>query len=139
MAVTLDNMNVKISELIENYTQEVKEEALNELDKTADEILDYVKNNAPRGKSNTHLADSFIKTEVGSGVNKVIYISSKTKSRLVHLIELGFKHRSGKHVAAQPFLRPAYDKFTPEMLEEIKRIISGGKWNGTRRNLSNFK
>ena len=126
MAVTLDNMSVKISELIENYTQEVKEEALNELDKTADEILDYVKNNAPRGKSNTHLADSFVKTEIGSGVNKVIYISSKTKSRLVHLIELGFKHRSGRHVAAKPFLRPAYDKFTPEMLEEIKKIISGG-------------
>ena len=56
----------------------------------------------------------------------MIYISSKTKSRLVHLIELGFKHRSGRHVAAKPFLRPAYDKFTPEMLEEIKKIISGG-------------
>ena len=125
MAVTLDNMSVKISELIENYTQEVKEEAIDELDKTADEILDYIKTNAPRGQSNIHLADSFIKTEIGSGVNKVIYISSKTKSRLVHLIELGFKHRSGRHVAAKPFLRPAYDKFTPEMLEEIKKIISG--------------
>lgn len=126
MAETLDNMSVKISELIEKYTQDVKQEALNELDKTADEILDYVKANAPRGRSTSHLADSFVKTEIGSGVNKVIYISSKTKSRLVHLIELGFKHRSGKHVAAQPFLRPAYDKFTPEMLEEIRKIISGG-------------
>ena len=120
-------MTVKISELIQKYTDEVKKEAIDELDKTADEILDYIKTNAPRGQSNTHLADSFVKTEIGSGVNKVIYISSKTKSRLVHLIELGFKHRSGRHVAAQPFLRPAYDKFTPEMLEEIKRIISGGK------------
>ena len=125
MAISLDNMTIKISELIQKYTDEVKE-AIDELDKTADEILDYIKTNAPRGKSNTHLADSFVKTEIGSGVNKVIYISSKTKSRLVHLIELGFKHRSGRHVAAKPFLRPAYDKFTPEMLEEIKKIISGG-------------
>ena len=126
MAISLDNMTVKISELIQKYTDEVKKEAIDELDKTADEILDYIKTNAPRGKSNTHLADSFVKTEIGSGVNKVMYISSKTKSRLVHLIELGFKHRSGRHVAAKPFLRPAYDKFTPEMLEEIKKIISGG-------------
>ena len=69
---------------------------------------------------------SFIKTEVGSGLKKTIYISSKTKGRLVHLIELGFKHRSGKHVSAQPFMRPAYDTFTPEMLEDIKKIIERG-------------
>jgi hypothetical protein len=24
-------------------------------------------------------------------------------------------------------MRPAYDKFTPQMLEDIKRIINGGK------------
>ena len=83
MATSLDNMTVKISELIQKYTDEVKKEAIDELDKTADEILDYIKTNAPRGKSNTHLADSFVKTEIGSGVNKVIYISSKTKSFLI--------------------------------------------------------
>lgn len=72
------------------------------------------------------MADSFVKTPLGDGVQKVIYISSKSKGRLVHLIELGFKHKSGRHVAARPFLRPAYESFTPEMLEEIKNIIHGG-------------
>ena len=97
------------------------------LDETADKILNYIFSNCPRsGLGSNHLADSFIKTEVGSGLKKTIYISSKTKGRLVHLIELGFKHRSGKHVSAQPFMRPAYDTFTPEMLEEIKKIIEGG-------------
>lgn len=127
MLVSVDKGIIKISDLISKYASEVQEEAMERLNHTADEILDYIKKNAPKGKSHEHLADSFIKTEVGSGLNKVIYISSKTKSRLVHLIELGFKHRSGKHVAAQPFLRPAYNEFTPEMLEEIKKIISGGK------------
>ena len=36
MAISLDNMTVKISELIQKYTDEVKNEAIEELDKTAD-------------------------------------------------------------------------------------------------------
>lgn len=127
MSATLDNLGVKITELINEYANGVKDEALNKLDETADKILNYIFSNCPRsGLGSNHLADSFIKTEVGSGLKKTIYISSKTKGRLVHLIELGFKHRSGKHVSAQPFMRPAYDTFTPEMLEEIKKIIEGG-------------
>ena len=127
MSATLDNLGVKITELINEYANGVKDEALIKLDETADNILNYIFSNCPRsGLGSNHLADSFIKTEVGSGLKKTIYISSKTKGRLVHLIELGFKHRSGKHVSAQPFMRPAYDTFTPEMLEEIKKIIEGG-------------
>lgn len=127
MSTSLDNLGVKITEIINQYANGVKEEALIKLDETADKILNYIFSNCPRsGLGSNHLADSFIKTEVGSGLKKTIYISSKTKGRLVHLIELGFKHRSGKHVSAQPFMRPAYDTFTPEMLEEIKKIIEGG-------------
>lgn len=127
MSATLDNLGVKITELINEYANGVRDEALIKLDETADKILNYIFSNCPRsGLGSNHLADSFIKTEVGSGLKKTIYISSKTKGRLVHLIELGFKHRSGKHVSAQPFMRPAYDTFTPEMLEEIKKIIEGG-------------
>ncbi len=128
MSVSLDNLGVKLTDLISEYASEVQEDILKRFDETANEILDYIFNNCPRGDGGSnHLADSFVKTEVGSGLNKIIYISSKTKGRLVHLIELGFKHRNGKHVPARPFMRPAYDTFTPEMLEDIKSIIKGGK------------
>lgn len=126
MSLSIDKGVIMISEMVADYAEEVQEEIVERLNRTADEILDYIRTNAPRGNSKSHLADSFVKTAVGTGVNQVIYISSKTKSRLVHLIELGFKHRSGKHVAAQPFMRPAYSEFTPEMLEDIKKIINGG-------------
>lgn len=132
MSKSIDNLSHKLSSIINTYCDEVKKEAEILLDKTADEIVDYIKQNCPKSAGGfNHLADSFVKTEVGSGVNKTIYISSKTKGPLVHLIELGFKHRSGKHVAARPFLRPAYDTFTPGMLDEIKKIINGGgiSWN----------
>ncbi|MCK9308654.1 MAG: HK97 gp10 family phage protein [Candidatus Cloacimonetes bacterium] len=126
MDVELDKLPDKLSEIIEGYSDDVQEEAMAKLEKAADDVLAYVSEHCPRsGYGTNHLADSFVKTEVGSGLEKTIYISSKTKGRLVHLIELGFRHRSGKHVAAQPFMRPAYDAFAPEMIEDIKRIIRG--------------
>ena len=124
---SLDELGVRISDLIKDYSDDVKEGLEDRLDETAKQILDYIKSNCPRSDSGTnHLADSFILTTVGSGVNKTIYISSGTKGRLVHLVELGFKHISGKHVEARPFMRPAYETFTPEMLEDIKKIIERG-------------
>ena len=127
MMPSVDELGVRISDLIKDYTDDVKEGLEDRLDETAKQILDYIKSNCPRSDSGTnHLADSFILTTVGSGVNKTIYISSGTKGRLVHLVELGFKHISGKHVEARPFMRPAYETFTPEMLEDIKKIIERG-------------
>ncbi len=126
MSESIDNLGTKLSEIISAYTEDVQKKAESKLDETADKILAYIKSNCPRGDSAEHLADSFIKTEVGEGATKTIYISSKTKGRLVHLVELGFKHTSGKHVAARPFLRPAMEEFTPEMIEEIRRIIKEG-------------
>ena len=127
MKETLDNIATRISSLVSEYTDDVIKQVEHELDKTSNEILDYIQKNCPRGNGKLHLADTFVKTEVGSGMKKVVYISSNKKGRLVHLIELGFKHRSGKHVEARPFMRPAYNEFTPKMLEDIKAIIRGGK------------
>jgi hypothetical protein len=124
----LDELGIRLSDLIKGYSDDVKEGLEGRLDETANEILEYIKSNCPKGGSNQHLADSFVITEVGSGANKTIFISSGTKGRLVHLVELGFKHRSGRFVEARPFMRPAYETFTPKMLEDIETIIrNGGK------------
>lgn len=128
MGVSIDQIGSKLTDIISDYSVQVQDEILKRFELTADEILNYVKTNCPKSNSGSnHLADTFVKTEVGSGLTKIIYISSQKKGRLVHLIELGFKHRGGKHVPARPFMRPAYDTFTPEMLEDIKSIIKGGK------------
>lgn len=125
--INLTELAGKISELVNDYSIETKETILERVNQCADQILSYIKENAPRSNQmGKHLADSFIKTEVGQGTNKIIYISSKTKYQLVHLVELGFRHTSGKHIPGRPFLRPSYDYFTPKMLEEIKRIIING-------------
>lgn len=127
MTINLTELGTKLSELVSAYSQETKHAVNARIESCADEILEYVKANAPRSKEfSNHLADSFVKTVVGEGENKIIYISSKSKYRLVHLVELGFRHSSGKHISGRPFLRPSYDKFTPQMMEDIKRIITHG-------------
>lgn len=122
---TLDNLAELIMDEVNSYTDEVIKELETKLDETADKILEYIKSNAPRSGQKDGLADDFVKADVGSGVNKTIVIYGKEKGMLVHLIEFGFMHRSGKYVNPRPFLRPAYDTFTPKMLEDIKVIIRG--------------
>lgn len=119
---SLDDFTLKISELIErslDFDNELDEI----LDKTASDIINDIKETAPIGNSNEHLKDSFIALKEGTKVNKSVTIYSKSKGRLVHLIEFGFVHRNGRFVSARPFLRPSYEKEAPKMEEKIKEAI----------------
>lgn len=125
--IEIEALTPEIEKAVKSYTKDVELAIVVRLEKTADQILEYIKQNAPRSNaSHEHLGETFIKESHGEGVNKTIVIYSKAKGSIVHLIELGFKHRSGKFVPARPFLRPAYDELTPKMLEDIKKIIEGG-------------
>lgn len=119
---SLDDFTLKISELIEK-SLDFDDELDEILDKTASDIISDIKETAPTGKSNEHLKDSFIALKEGTKVNKSVIIYSKSKGRLVHLIEFGFVHRSGRFVSARPFLRPSYEKEAPKMEEKIKEAI----------------
>lgn len=126
-SITIDALSSEITKAVNSYSNDVIKVIVEKLNQTADQILDYIKEKAPRSPySKEHLGDSFIKESYGEGMNTTIVIYSKTKGSIVHLVELGFKHRSGKLVSARPFLRPAYEEFTPKMLEDMKRIINGG-------------
>ena len=122
-----ERLPVEIEKAVRDYTRDVELAIVSRLDATADQILDYIKENAPRSNhSGEHLADAFIKESFGEGANRTIVIYSKAKGSIVHLVELGFKHRNGKLVSARPFMRPAYEQLTPKMLEDIKKIIERG-------------
>lgn len=126
-SITIDALSSEITKAVNSYSNDVINAIVEKLNQTADQILDYIKEKAPRSPySKEHLGDSFIKESYGEGMNTTLVIYSKTKGSIVHLVELGFKHRSGKLVSARPFLRPAYEEFTPKMLEDMKRIINGG-------------
>ncbi|MCI1244378.1 MAG: hypothetical protein LKG11_00235 [Bacilli bacterium] len=125
--VQLDEVGEEIGSIVGEYTLKVNLGIDALLDETADKIIDYIKTHAPRSGGKDPLADSFVKEIYGEGTNRIVIIYSRSKGTLIHLLEFGFRHRSGKQVAAKPFMRPAYDTFTPEMLEDMNEIIKGGK------------
>ena len=45
---TLDNLTEKIMDEVNNYSDELKKELEQKLDETADKIIEYIKDNAPR-------------------------------------------------------------------------------------------
>jgi hypothetical protein len=124
--VTLDDLGAAISSMVDDYAQEMIMKLEKRLDETAQEIVNYIKTQAPRSGGSKPFADSFIAESQGSGIHKTIFIFSNKKGKLTHLLEFGFTHRGGKYVGPRPFLRPAYDLLTPKMLEDIKRIIEKG-------------
>jgi hypothetical protein len=124
--VTLDDLAKTIEEKINQYTDEVKLQLEKKLDETAEKIVQYIKNNAPRSGQAEAFADSFIVVPNGEGVQKTLIIFSKVRGRITHLLEFGYTHRSGLFVSARPFMRPAFDTFSEQMLNEMKRIIEGG-------------
>lgn len=124
--ITLDELGVAISNMVNDYAKDIIIKLEERLDETAQEIVKYIRSNAPRSGGSKPFADSFIAEPQGSGINKSIVIFSNEKGKLTHLLEFGFTHRSGKYVGPRPFMRPAYDLLTPKMLEDIKRIIEKG-------------
>ena len=124
--ITLDELGIAISEMVEEYAEEIIGELERRLDETALEIVKYISTHAPRSGGSKALADSFVAEPQGSGINKTIVIFSNEKGKLTHLLEFGFTHRSGKYVGPRPFMRPAFDLLTPKMLEDIKSIIEKG-------------
>jgi len=124
--VSLDELGVAISNMLEEYAQDIMAKLEKRLDETAQEIVKYITTHAPRSGGSKPFADSFVAEAQGSGINKSIVIFSSEKGKLTHLLEFGFTHRSGKYVGPRPFMRPAYDLLTPKMLEDIKSIIEKG-------------
>ena len=124
--VSLDELGFKIGELVSEYTDDIKASMEEVLDQTADKVLQYIQNKAPRSGQTDGIADSFVAVPIGSGITKTIAIYSEKKGRLTHLLEFGFTHRGGKFVGPRPFMRPAFDAFAPDMLEQIKSIIERG-------------
>ncbi len=124
--ITLDELGTAISEMVDEYAEEIIVKLEKRLDETANEIVNYIRTHAPRSGRSKPFADSFVAEAQGSGINKTIVIFSSEKGKLTHLLEFGFTHRSGKYVGPRPFMRPAYDLLTPKMLEDIKSIIEKG-------------
>ena len=51
-----------------------------------------------------------------------------------HLVEFGFRHKSGKQVPARPWLRPAFDTYSSDFLRGFKYILKDKVRRAARKN-----
>lgn len=119
-----EEMGVEISNLISDYTKEVGEAIEKEVDSTAKEILKEIKATAPKKTGKYSKGFKIKKENISGSATRIIH--NKDKPGLVHLLELGHSKRGGGRVSARPHLRPAYDKYVPQMERKIERIIKNG-------------
>lgn len=123
-SISPDNLTVELSRLLEEYTEEVTIAIEEEIDKTAKLVLDEIKRTSPV-KTGKYKKGWKIKKEDRKGeVVRIIY--NKDKGSIVHLLELGHAKRGGGRVSAKSHMRPAYDKYVPQMEKSIEEIIKNG-------------
>lgn len=126
--VDAGNFGIELAKVISEYTEEVEAAIEEEIDDTADKVLKEVKTSAAwKDRSGDYRKGFKIKKEKKKGeVKNTIY--NKNKPQIVHLLEFGHLLRNGKRSEARPHMRPAYEKYVPEMEKRIEEIIKkGGK------------
>lgn len=122
--VDVDGLELEIVQAIADYTADVSAAIEKEVDRTSKAVLADTKANSPV-RTGEYKKGWKRKKSTGHGVVRYTIYNAKRGS-LVHLLEYGFTHTSGKRVEGRPHLRPAYDKHVPEMERNIKEIIKRG-------------
>jgi len=125
-------MSIEISDMVRQYTENVSTDVTKEIDDTANKMLDEIKSTAPYDpKGNGEYRKGFkIKKSSKSGrTTRIIY--NKNCPGLVHLLEFGHVIRNGTgryfgETDPRPHMRPAYDKYVPQMEKNIDDIIKNG-------------
>lgn len=125
LIISVDDLGKEIANTVAAYTKDVSQAIEVEVDRTAKEVRDEIKNTAPE-RTGEYAKGFSVKKDNSSGKsNRIIY--NRKKPGLVHLLELGHVKRGGKgRVAAKPHLQTSYDKIVPKMEKNIERIIKNG-------------
>ena len=122
--VPIDRLAAEITKAVQEYTEDVTEAIERKVDEVADQVLKEVKRTAP--KRTGKYRRGFVKTNRDAPGRTRRIVWNKKRYMIVHLLEFGHAKRGGGRVAARPHLRPAYDKYVPKLIEEIRKIIKNG-------------
>ena len=111
----------EITKALTEYTSEV-EEKLDEIKSdVADETVNMLKVNSPKGRRGKY-AKGWRKKKDGTGY----VIHNATDAGLTHLTEKGHAKRNGGRTKAQPHISTAEEMAIKEFENKIERVIRGG-------------
>ena len=80
--------------------------------------------------SSLKIYDDYYRRNKSRGYTEV---NNHNRIRHAHLVEFGFKHKSGKHVPARPFLRTAFDDHVQDFLRFFRGTLKRKVLAGIRR------
>ncbi len=123
--INVEEIQVEIAKVLEEYTEDVEREIKKEIDRTARAVRDEIESKAPRKTGVYAKGFKIKKDDIRSKTVRIIY--NATKPSLTHLLEKGHLKRGGKgRVRAIPHIIPAYLKHVDKMEKNIEEIIKNG-------------
>lgn len=123
-SINIDQLAAKITQAVQEYTEDVSAAIEKEIDQTAAKVLKDVKELAP--KDTGAYAKGFRSTKQTDQGYKQRIVWNKAFPTRVHLLEFGHAKVGGGRVEGKPHLGPAYDKAAGDLTERIKQIIKNG-------------
>ena len=107
------NLNKIVSEMLNEYSEELSEKADKITEKVANDFAEKLKEVTPRSTDNTeHLADTVTVTAKNKKsygrASKIRYVHYG-KWNIAHLLEFGWTLRNGQRLNRTPFVRPLFD------------------------------
>jgi len=122
--VSIDNLGAEIALAVQQYTEDVSEAILREVDATSKAVLDDIQARSPVRTGEYKKGWKRKKDGKGDRIKYTIYQAKKP--RIAHLLEFGHAKIGGGRVRAREHIRPAYEKHVPAMEKRIKRIVENG-------------
>lgn len=122
--VTIDQLAVKITQAIADYTDDVVQAIEVEVETTANAVLEDIKANAPRRTGEYAKGWTRRKGRTPGSISYTIH--NRSKPQLTHLLEHGHAKRGGGRVEGRPHIGPAVDRHIPAMERRIEQIIERG-------------
>ena len=115
------DLSKAFAEIIDEYTDEVKDALDVALPKAAKSTAKYLKGHSPQ-RTGEYAKGWAVKTEKGRlGHTSIVW--NKTHYRLTHLLEKGHVNRDGGFTAARVHIAPAEDYAEEEAVKELEKEL----------------
>lgn len=143
MSIKVESNKVSsaVDDILNQYTADIHYGIREVTDEKAEKLKKLIQEGAPVNKRKSKRRGTYkrswkVKVEEDSFSTYEKKICSPREYRLTHLLEKGHKApRGGKHVEAQPHIKPAADKIEVEYVKGIEKIVQTSKqYGGGRRN-----
>lgn len=111
--VSPNNIGAEISKIVQNYTQDVRDEFFADIDTVADGLVDELQASSPDdgvARRNKYRKQWKKRTDYESNLEKRVTVHNDKAYQLTHLLEDGHAKVNGGRVAARVHIQPAADK-----------------------------